>query len=439
MSLSSFSYRYIDSLRNGGIFFMEEKKRADILPEEIIKFRKIEKSFIDYCRQFGYQEIKTSSIEPLYIFTVINALSHDVLKKVYSFLDWGGWSGERMVLRPDLTISTVRYYLDYYARLKGEPHTKLCYLENYFLLDETGREVSERWQFGLEHIGEDSSSSDVEIIFIALNTLKDAGFEKTYLHLSYPSIIVECVKLAYKNYEEQQTILNLIKDKRVNEIKSDDLDPNINNLIKLLYFKGKNVSYLNNLKSDFHNSEKIQQLLDRFKEVCLLLDALNCYYEIDFSLSKDLEYYTGIQFQILSTPHKKEDEILCSGGRYDNLISILGNLNDKIPAAGFAIYVKNLINLMPISQDVLQNIGIIVKNVTSQNIKTGQNLQIRFNQSGFFSYISLIEIPSTRYGEFSLIVEVDHEKFKDGYNILHNHQIDKPLLKNLFGDFCIFY
>lgn len=414
---------------------MEEKKKADLLPEEIIKFRKIEKSFIDRCRQFGYQEIKTSSIEPLYIFTATNALSPNVLKKVYSFLDWGGWSGERVVLRPDLTISTVRYYLDYLK--KENSHAKLCYIENYFLLDETGREVSEKWQFGLENIGEGSSSSDVEIIFIALDTLRDVGFEKTYLHLSYPSIIIECINLAFKNSEEQQATLNLIKDKRFDEIKSNSQNPNIDNLIKLLYFKGNNVSYLNNLKSDFYNCEKIQQLLNRFKEVCLLLDALNCNYEINFSLSKDFEYYTGIQFQIFSTPHKREDEILCSGGRYDDLIGMLGNLNNKIPSVGFALYIKNLVNLIPISRNVLQNIGIIVKNITAQNIKTSQNLHIRFNQLGFVPYVSLSEIVPTKYDEFGLIIEVDHEKFKDGYNIIHSHQIDKPLLKNLFGEFSI--
>ena len=414
---------------------MKEKKRADLLPEEIIKFRKIEKSFIDRCRQFGYQEIKTSSIEPLYIFTATKALSPNVLKRVYSFLDWGGWSGERVVLRPDLTISTVRYYLDYL--IKEKPQAKLCYIENYFLLDETGREVSEKWQFGLENIGEGSSSQDAEVIFIALDILKDVGFEKRYLHLSYPSIIIECINLAFKNYEEQQATLNLIKDKRFDEIKSNSQNPNIDNLIKLLCFKGSNVSYLNNLKADFPGSLKIQQLLDRFKEVCLLLDALNCNYEIDFSLSKDFEYYTGIQFQIFSTPHKKEEEMLCSGGRYDDLIGMLGNLNNKIPSIGFALYVKKIINLMSISLNVSQNIGIIVKNITSQNIKTSQNLHIRFNQLGFVPYISLVEIVPTRYDEFGLIIEVDHEKFKDGYNIIHSHQIDKPLLRNLFGEFSI--
>jgi histidyl-tRNA synthetase len=411
---------------------MEEKKKADLSPEEIIKFRKIEKSFLDHCRQFGYQEIKTASIEPLHLFTATDALSSDELKRVYSFLDWGGWSGERVVLRPDLTISTVRYYLDNYQ--KEKPRVKLCYIENYFSLDETGREVSEKWQFGLENIGEGSSSADVEVIFIARDTLKDAGFEKISLHLSYPAIIIECIKLASDNDEKQQEIRKLIKDEKFEEIKSDN--PNIDNLIKrLLRLKGNNVSYLHNLKSEFHNFVKIQELLDRFKKVCLLLDELKCDYEINFSLSKDLEYYTGIQFQIFAVPHKKEDEKLCSGGRYDDLISRLGNQGDQIPSVGFALYINNLINFLPISRDVAQNIGIIVKNIASQNIRMGQNLHNRFNQLGFISYISLTEIESARYDEFGLILEVDHEKFKDGYYIIYSHQIDKPLLKSLLGEF----
>ena len=44
--------------------------------------------------------------------------------RVYSFLDWDGWSGERVVLRPDSTIPTARLYVE---SLDGGRVAKLFY------------------------------------------------------------------------------------------------------------------------------------------------------------------------------------------------------------------------------------------------------------------------------------------------------------------------
>ena len=406
--------------------------RSDLLPQDIIKFRKMETAFLERCRQFGYQEIKTSTIEPLHIFMATGALAPELLRNVYSFLDWGGWSRERVALRADSTISAARYYLD---NLKENSHVKVCYIENHFRRGDTGQDVSERWQLGMENIGDDSSLSDVEIIFIALDTLKAAGFDTTYLHLSFPLIIIESVNLAFIE-KDRKKVLGLIKGKRYDDIKSlGEKDHNLDILFRLLQFKGTNASYLNNLKSDFDKSENIQQYLDRFREICILLDRLNCSYEINFSLSKNFDYYTGIQFEVLSVPQKRSDrDVLCAGGRYDNLISTLGGLNKEIPSVGFALNVKNVIDLMHTPQDSLQNIGIIIKNVNYQNIKTGQNLCNKLNRLGFISHLSFMEIRKDKYGDYGLIIEVDHEKFKDGYNVIESQKIGKPLLKNIFGE-----
>ncbi|HDL00946.1 MAG TPA: hypothetical protein ENH23_01770, partial [candidate division Zixibacteria bacterium] len=234
--------------------------RSDLLPQDIIKFRKMETAFLERCRQFGYQEIKTSTIEPLHIFMATGALAPELLRNVYSFLDWGGWSRERVALRADSTISAARYYLD---NLKENSHVKVCYIENHFRRGDTGQDVSERWQLGMENIGDDSSLSDVEIIFIALDTLKAAGFDTTYLHLSFPLIIIESVNLAFIE-KDRKKVLGLIKGKRYDDIKSlGEKDHNLDILFRLLQFKGTNASYLNNLKSDFDKSENIQQYLDR--------------------------------------------------------------------------------------------------------------------------------------------------------------------------------
>src|SRR3990170_5824706 len=80
----------------------------DLLPAEMRRFRLVETAFREVCLGWGYEEVRTPVIEHLHLFTTVGTLSPRMLGRVYSFLDWDGWSGERVVLRPDSTIPTAR-------------------------------------------------------------------------------------------------------------------------------------------------------------------------------------------------------------------------------------------------------------------------------------------------------------------------------------------
>lgn len=413
------------------------KNRNDLLNEDVLKLRLVEKLFLQRCRQFGYQEIKTASIEPLHIFTATDAMALEVLKKVYSFIDWSGWGGERVVLRPDCTISAARYYL---ANLAERKQARLCYMENHFRLSDTGQDLSERWQFGIEHIGEGSSITDVEVIFIAADTLKASGTDKFYLHLSFPAIIIECVNCAFPQYNHQKA-LDWIKKSEYDSLRTEGgaQGPYLEVLLRLLQFRGKNAAYLANLKTEFPDSDRIiQEHLERFYQICTHLDKLGYKYEINFSLSKDFEYYTGMQFEVHSTSQKRSRrEVLCAGGRYDNLISMLGELDVKVPSVGFALYAKNLLPLINIQKNRAQRFGVVVRNMTGKNITTGQRLCNQMEELGFDCSISFLEIPQDKLSNYGLVLEVDHEKYEDGYAFLHCNQFGRALLKQLFKRGCV--
>ena len=121
------------------------KGTRDLSPEEMVRFRLIEETFRDSCLKWGYREVKTPTIEYLHLFTSAGTLTPSMLGKVYSFLDWDGWSGERVVLRPDGTIPVARLYIDSMAD-KGM--AKLHYVTNTFIFEETGKKTRERWQCG---------------------------------------------------------------------------------------------------------------------------------------------------------------------------------------------------------------------------------------------------------------------------------------------------
>ncbi len=140
----------------------------DLSPKEMAKFRLIEGIFRDCCLKWGYQEVRTPTLEYLYQFTSVGTLTPGMLRRVYSFLDWDGWSGERVVLRPDGTIPVARLYID--SMKKGL--SRLFYVTNIFMFEETGKKSRERWQCGAELIGINSPIADVELIALALDVLQ---------------------------------------------------------------------------------------------------------------------------------------------------------------------------------------------------------------------------------------------------------------------------
>src|SRR5216684_4571101 len=105
-----------ESMRSNGM--------RDILPADMERFRRIELTFRDVCLGWGYEEVRTPTIEHLYLFTSAGTLSPQMLDRVYSFLDWDGWSGERVGLRPDSTIAVARLY---HEQLRDQGAAKLFY------------------------------------------------------------------------------------------------------------------------------------------------------------------------------------------------------------------------------------------------------------------------------------------------------------------------
>jgi len=108
----------------------------DLSPQEMGRFRFIAQAFRDCCFGWGFSEVRTPTLEYLHLFTATGTLTPGMLGRVYSFLDWDGWSGQRVVLRPDGTIPVARFYID---NLAGKGLAKLFYLANIFRFEETRR------------------------------------------------------------------------------------------------------------------------------------------------------------------------------------------------------------------------------------------------------------------------------------------------------------
>ena len=84
----------------------------DLLPDQMRAFRRVEDAFREVAGRWGYEEIRTPTVESYSLFTAAGALSPEMLAGAYTFLDWDGWSGERVMLRYDSTIPVARAAAD---------------------------------------------------------------------------------------------------------------------------------------------------------------------------------------------------------------------------------------------------------------------------------------------------------------------------------------
>jgi histidyl-tRNA synthetase len=87
--------------------------------------------------------------------------------------------------------------------------------------------------------------------------------------------------------------------------------------------------------------DALQPLADQIAETLALLAAYNIPEEritLDLSFTRNLDYYTGIVFEY-RTHH---NDLLGGGGRYDELIGLLGATH-HVPAVGFMLYVENVL------------------------------------------------------------------------------------------------
>ena len=87
------------------------KGTKDILPEEIFRWHKAQKTFADVCHMYGYEEIRIPTFEDTNLFQRGVGDTTDVVQKeMYTFEDKGGRS---ITLRPEGTAGVVRSYIEH--------------------------------------------------------------------------------------------------------------------------------------------------------------------------------------------------------------------------------------------------------------------------------------------------------------------------------------
>jgi len=311
------------------------KGTRDIMLEEVETWRWCEERWKETLERYGYGEIRTPVIEPTDLFLRSIGEGTDVVdKEMYAFETKGG---ERLVLRPEMTASVVRAYLE--NGLTRQPGTmKFWYMAPMFRHDrpQAGR-YRQFHQVGLEAIGSPSPVLDAEVIQ-TLMALFDA-VDARGLTLLINSIGCPACRPAF--VESLRSFL---------QANIDRVPPAFHSRIErnpLRLYDAKDEDVLALVAEHDPISEHIcQDCRDHHAKVLECLNDLDIAYEDDPSLVRGLDYYSRTTFEVTARTERKQSS-LAGGGRYDGLIGQCGG--PETPAIGFSVGIER--TLLHLNED----------------------------------------------------------------------------------------
>ena len=316
------------------------KGMHDILPQDNLwrefVFKKAETVLEDY----DYEKIETPVLEETELFERGVGEGTDIVEKeTYSFKTRGG---DSVTMRPEGTAPVARAYIEHGMKSLPQP-VKLYYIEPMFRHEQpqAGR-FRQFWHIGAEQFGENSFSTDAELIFVLWKIFEELGLKN--------DTILKINSLGDKNCRPEYK--KALKDYYKNKLKKvcapcrNKFKKNVLRMLDCVQTECREIAAKAPQIFDFLDDDcKIH-----FKNILEFLEEAQVPYILNPYLVRGLDYYTRTVFEIWSEgnpstgPEQGDGLQLAGGGRYDYLIEQLGG--QKTEAAGWAIGVERIIDLL---------------------------------------------------------------------------------------------
>ena len=361
----------------------------DLGPEKSSLLRLLEERCLEKLKSFSYNLIDPPILESSDLF--FRKSLGSTSSSTYTFTDF---SNQQVSLRPDFTASAIRLIFSEEVIAEYGMLNKVCYSGPVFRHTVEANEPMQIYQVGAEYLGEKGVESDAEILKQAISCLDLSGIKKYKLALGHVGILRKflestvqsqpIIDLIMSNLDiltakskqkflSKATMLNLIRNKKSknstsdlsiynNKISGDTGLRSKDDILKRLNSKIDNQVHINDLHDCISSVEKILKLnlkdmlsgklqnLVNFEldDLVIVIENLlskgidSSNIKLNFSLTRNLAYYSGIVFNI-----KTDDDlyVLGGGGRYDDLPKRLGYAYEN-GCSGFALNLSRITEII---------------------------------------------------------------------------------------------
>ena len=279
----------------------------------------------DIFETYSISEIRTPALEDSSLFKrSVGDTSDIVNKELYSFMDKNDKS---ITLRPEGTASVIRSIIE--KKIDNESN-KFWYLGPMWRYERPQKGRYRQFsQAGVEILGYSEGIAELEIVSIICSINKALGIENSILKINHLGDKESKEKYcnALKNF--LMPLSSKLDEKDIQRLNTNPLrvlDSKSSETQEILKDAPKINDFLTDQSLDLLNLVK-----NTFSEECNI--------EIDHTLVRGLDYYTGFVFEAVSSDLGAQDAYL-GGGRYDDLCKQLGGKD--LPAIGMAIGIERL-------------------------------------------------------------------------------------------------
>ncbi len=317
----------------------------DRLFSECLERRQVQSALVElFCRR-GYTEVITPEVEFYDLFVQSgNPISQESMLKIIDR------SGKIMVMRPDCTAPIARVAA---TKLKGLALPQRLYYDQTVFRSGQAHQggSSEIAQCGIEMIGAVGEKADLEMIAMAVDSLRCCGLQQFHIELGHVGFYRTLAGRVNMPQDELERLRGAIESKNF-ALLNDLLEP----------YRGESVyAALRRLPYLFGGAEVLDEA-QALAGPCESLEHLRRSYEelsaagyggcvqFDLGMVHQLDYYTGMVFRGYA---EGAGAPVLSGGRYDGLMEQFGR---KAEAIGFAVDVDAVGACLPVEVPKLETV-----------------------------------------------------------------------------------
>jgi histidyl-tRNA synthetase len=320
----------------------------DFPPELMIPREAIMETARRVYRSYGFAPIDTPALEYLEILTGKGGQETD--KQLYRFTDHGG---RDVGMRFDLTVPLARFAAQHIGKL-GTPF-KRYHLATVWRGENTQRgRYREFMQCDFDTIGATSLASDVETALVIHDLLLALGFERFTIHVNNRRVLTGLLEKL--GLAEQSTALLRALDK-LTKIGSEKVAAEMAStagaspeqaaaVLQLADTSGSHDDVLTALRPLIAGNETGEAGAAHLTEFLAAVKAAGVpdeRIELDLSIARGLDYYTGVIFET-TLDDLPDIGSICSGGRYDNLAELY--TKQQLPGVGASLGLDRLLAAM---------------------------------------------------------------------------------------------
>lgn len=303
----------------------------DILPEDAPYWQWLEETARAVFAQYGYREMRVPVLERTRLFKrAIGEYTDIVEKEMFAFLDR---DEESVALRPEATAGMVRAAIAH-GMLHNQRH-RLFTVGPMFRGErpQKGR-FRQFYQIDVEALGFEGPEIDAEMILLPARLFKRLGISRVRLEIN--SLGTPESRAVYR--EQLQAYFKAHES----ALDEDSRRRLTGNPLRILDSKNPSMAQL------IANAPVMSEYWDEkskshFAALQSMLTDSGVPFTVNPRLVRGLDYYSRTVFEWITDALGSQNAV-CSGGRYDGLIALLGGT--PTPAIGWALGMERIVLLL---------------------------------------------------------------------------------------------